>query len=94
MVFAAKFSLNKGFLPEKDYKNIISLLSKLGLPISLNEIQGEITKREILDLMVYDKKRMNNSNTLILINEIGKAFINKDISNEEIEFFFDRENIK
>ena len=69
-------------------------MSKLGLPISLNEIQGEITKSEILDLMVYDKKRMNSSNTLILINEIGKAFINKDISNEEIECFFDKENIK
>ena len=82
------------FLPKKEYKNIISLLSKLGLPISLNEIQGEITKSEILDLMVYDKKRMNSSNTLILINEIGKAFINKDISNEEIECFFDKENIK
>ena len=94
MAFAAKFSLNKGFLPKKEYKNIISLLSKLGLPISLNEIQGEITKSEILDLMVYDKKRMNSSNTLILINEIGKAFINKDISNEEIECFFDKENIK
>ena len=94
MVFAAKFSLYRGFLSNRDYENIISLLSKLGLPISLNAIKGEITKKEILDLMLYDKKRTNNTNTLILINEIGNAFINKDISNEEIESFFDRESIK
>ncbi len=60
--------------------------------ISINDIKGEITKEEILNLMMFDKKRVNQKNTLILLNRIGEAFINNDISDKEIIDFFNMEN--
>ena len=42
---------------------IIDLISDSGLPTSINDIKGEITKQEILNLMMYDKKRVNQKNT-------------------------------
>ena len=44
--------------------------------------------------MMFDKKRVNQKNTLILLNRIGEAFINNDISDKEIIDFFNMENIQ
>ena len=94
MSYASKFSSNIGVLNKNECEEIINLISDIGLPISINEIKGEITKEEILNLMMFDKKRVNQKNTLILLNRIGKAFINNNISDKEIIDFFNTENIQ
>jgi 3-dehydroquinate synthetase len=43
---------------------------------------------------MYDKKRVNQKNPLILIKKIGESFINKNITDEEIIDFFDKESIQ
>ena len=94
MAYAAKFSFNIGVLEQDECDMIIDLISDSGLPTSINDIKGEITKQEILNLMMYDKKRVNQKNTLILIKKIGESFINKNITDEEIIDFFDKESIQ
>ena len=94
MVYATKFSGNIGALKKDECDEIINLISDIGLPISINDIKGEITKEEILNLMMYDKKRANQRNTLILLNKIGEAFINNNVSDKEIIDFFNMENIQ
>ena len=94
MANASKFSANTGILKKDECDEIINLISDIGLPISINDIKGEITKEEILNLMMFDKKRVNQKNTLILLNRIGEAFINNDISDKEIIDFFNMENIQ
>ena len=94
MAYASKFSANTGILKKDECDEIINLISDIGLPISINDIKGEITKEEILNLMMFDKKRVNQKNTLILLNRIGEAFINNDISDKEITDFFNMENIQ
>ena len=94
MVYAAKFSTNIGVFEKDECDEIINLISDIGLPTSINDIKGEITKEEILNLMMYDKKRVNQKNTLILLNRIGEAFINNNVSDKEIIDFFNMENIQ
>ena len=94
MAYAAKFSFNIGVLEQDECDMIIDLISDSGLPTSINDMKGEITKQEILNLMMYDKKRVNQKNTLILIKKIGESFINKNITDEEIIDFFDKESIQ
>ena len=94
MVYAAKFSSNIGALEKDECDEIINLISDIGLPISINDIKDEITKEEILNLMMFDKKRVNQKNTLILLNRIGAAFINNNISDKEIIDFFNMEKIQ
>ena len=94
MVYAAKFSSNIGALEKDECDEIINLISDIGLPISINDIKDEITKEEILNLMMFDKKRVNQKNTLILLNRIGTAFINNNISDKEIIDFFNMEKIQ
>ena len=94
MVYATKFSTNIGALKKDECDEIINLISDIGLPISINDIKGEITKEEILNLMMFDKKRVNQKNTLILLNKIGEAFINNNVSDKEIIDFFNMENIQ
>ena len=81
-------------LTKDECDEIINLISDIGLPISINDIKGEITKEEILNLMMFDKKRVNQKNTLILLNRVGEAFINNNISDIEIIDFFNMENIQ
>ena len=94
MSYASKFSSNIGVLKKNECEEIINLISDIGLPISINDIKGEITKEEILNLMMFDKKRVNQKNTLILLNRIGAAFINNNISDKEIIDFFNTEKIQ
>ena len=94
MVYASKFSSNIGVLKKDECNEIINLISDIGLPISINDIKGEITKEEILNLMMFDKKRVNQKNTLILLNKIGEAFINNNVFDKEIIDFFNMENIQ
>lgn len=94
MVYASKFSSNIGVLKKDECNEIINLISDIGLPVSINDIKGEITKEEILNLMMFDKKRVNQKNTLILLNKIGEAFINNNVSDKEIIDFFNMENIQ
>ena len=75
MAYASKFSSNIGALKQDECDEIINLISDIGLPISINDIKGEITIEEIINLMKFDKKRVNQKNTLILLNRIGEAFI-------------------
>ena len=94
MAYAAKFSSSHGELPQKECEEIINLLKYYGLPTSLEDIEGNISQEEIMTLMKHDKKRNNEKNTLILLKEIGKAYINSNIDDKDLVNFFDQEKIK
>ena len=94
MVYASKFSSNIGVLKKDECNEIINLISDIGLPVSINDIKGEITKEEILNLMMFDKKRVNQKNTLIILNKIGEAFINNNVTDKEIIDVINMENSK
>lgn len=94
MVFAAKFSSSHGELSQMECEELINLLKDYSLPTSLEDIDGKISQDEIMKLMKHDKKRINEKNTLILLKEIGKAYISNDIDDKDLVNFFSQEKIK
>ena len=94
MAYSAKFSSSHGELSREEYEEIINLLKDYSLPTSLEDIDGSISQEEIMKLMKHDKKRINEKNTLILLKEIGKAYISDDIDDKDLMNFFNQEKIK
>ncbi len=79
MVVAAKLSLIKGMLADRDVKRIVAILKSLKLPTTLT------TDRErMVDAIKKDKKREGNDIDYILLDGIGNAVIQK-ISIHELE---------
>jgi 3-dehydroquinate synthase len=70
MVAAAKLSVLKAGLPEKDAERLGLLLKGIGLPTSVGADRGKI-----LDAMRKDKKRHGESIMMPLLEGIGKAKI-------------------
>ena len=79
-VAAAFISWKRGLLSMEEYYEIRDMFVPFGLPISLEEISSE----QVLDYTKSDKKAEGSHINFILLKKIGKAFICKDVTNEEI----------
>lgn len=78
MVVAARISTRLGLLSDTDAKRLGNLLERIGLPTSL----PELSRREIVKAIGYDKKITNGSLNFVLLNGLGHAVLweNMDIS--------------
>lgn len=63
------------------YPLIKNLLTKYNLDIPIHE---SLSAKKILNAMYKDKKVENNRLTLILINDIGSVYIEKELKNDSI----------
>ncbi len=79
MVIASELSVKRGYLPVKDAERIKSLLQKLKLPTSL-----QADRKTVLDALRKDKKRRGDHINFVLLEEIGKPFVDQ-ISIKELE---------
>ena len=70
MVVASQLCVKRGHLSAKEAERIESLLQKIGLPV---RIQAE--KKSVLDALKKDKKRKGDHIYFVLLNKIGKAFV-------------------
>ncbi|MFW5663895.1 MAG: 3-dehydroquinate synthase [bacterium] len=70
MVFAARLSVHHGFLQKEEYQKIINMLETYGLPVWV-----EIDKKKAFEVMLKDKKRERKHMHFILLESIGKAFV-------------------
>ncbi len=77
MVMASKLSVKKGHLQAKDAQRIKNLLRDLKLPISL-----QADRKTVLDALRKDKKRQGNRINFVLLEDIGKPFVDKISINE------------
>lgn len=75
-------SENKGLTAAETAKEIKLLLNKFQLPY---EVQG-IKKEDLLEALAMDKKNIGKGMNLILLRDIGEAFIHK-VSGKDIEKF-------
>jgi 3-dehydroquinate synthase len=71
-VVAAKLSLQKGLISNSDLDRIIKVLKNLDLPVSFN-----IDNSKVLDAMLKDKKREQDSIHFVLLTSIGSAEVEK-----------------
>jgi 3-dehydroquinate synthase/shikimate kinase/3-dehydroquinate synthase len=77
MMAASKVSVTQGFLKEAELHKIIHLYSKLNLKHSLKKYLRSNQIHNFADIMKKDKKNNSDTINLILLKQIGKAFIYK-----------------
>ncbi len=78
MVDAAEFSYRLNYLSLSDVSTVKKFLVEVGFNITIKDYAPHISAEIILKHMMQDKKVSNNQMTLILLNNIGQAFISKN----------------
>ena len=92
MALAFDFSETLGLCPKGVSDRVTAHLKTVGLPVSIGEVApGADGKgpsvRELMALMAQDKKVKRGKLTLILVRDIGEAFIANDVDPRELEAF-------
>ncbi|MGL6173234.1 MAG: 3-dehydroquinate synthase [Cellulosilyticaceae bacterium] len=80
MCMAAHISLKRGFITEQTFGEIVEVCKQYGLLKTLMHYDIDV----ILGQMKYDKKKLHGKISFILLEQIGKAYIAEDITDEEI----------
>lgn len=81
IIAAAHISWKRGLLNTEEFFEIRDMMVGFDLPISLDDL----TPEEIIQATKLDKKMEQGTVKFILLNSIGKAFITKDVTDEEME---------
>ena len=68
-------------LTTEEFFEIRDMMVGFDLPISLEDL----TPEEIIQATKLDKKMEQGTVKFILLNSIGKAFVTKDVTDEEME---------
>ncbi|WP_440615790.1 3-dehydroquinate synthase [Cysteiniphilum sp. 6C5] len=87
MVMAAELSQSLGFVDELTVKRIRSLLQNFSLPIGLPR---GLSKTQFIAAMLRDKKNTTAGITLILLDAIGQAKVDKSVSESDLSEFLSR----
>ena len=91
MCMAMEFSYQQDLFNGQDLERIKNHLRHMGLPISVNEIDGfSATADEMLAAMYQDKKVEAGQLTLILSHAIGEAFIAKNVNGDDVKRYLER----
>jgi len=79
-VLAARLSENMSLITPEDVQNIEEALTAANLPISLPSIDPT----ELLAAMKSDKKAKDRKIQLVLLKDIGEAFLTADYAKEDL----------
>jgi shikimate kinase/3-dehydroquinate synthase len=93
MVQAFRFSEEQGLSPAGTTEHVESHLRAVGLPSRIAHISGSDrpSVAHLMQLMSQDKKVKQGQLTFILVRDIGKAFVTRDIAPEAVRDFLARE---
>ncbi len=83
MVLAVKMSIELGMLPAKNLALVINHLKQIGLPTSPKDIQTSWNIKHLTTHLYKDKKVENKNLTFVLLEEIGKSVIRKNVSEQD-----------
>ena len=81
MLMAADLSCRHGWLTQHDVERIRQLLSRAQLPLVL---PAGLDSQRMLDLMAVDKKARDGSIRLVLLKNIGEAFVCDHFNGEKL----------
>lgn len=84
MLLAHEFSCRKGLCPAEDAERLQKHLKKTGL---MTEPPFRVKAAEMLERMRSDKKNRDGRMALILTKGIGRAFVDRQVSEEELTGF-------
>tara|TARA_B000000532_G_scaffold182019_1_gene148303 strand:- start:741 stop:1856 length:1116 start_codon:yes stop_codon:yes gene_type:complete len=84
---AAELSFKMNLCSMENKEEIIKIIKESGLPSHITDLGIEIHAEEMIKNFSLDKKRKDNSNTFILIDNIGSAIIKDGISDDYLKSF-------
>ena len=88
MILAAEFSVRIGALAPDRVERVRRHFAGVGLPVALAEVPGGLPDADrLIDLMAQDKKVRHGSLTLILLRDIGHAYIAHDVAPAPLRAF-------
>lgn len=79
-VVAGWLSWKRGHLTEEEFRQMELMLKYYGLPIRVKGLRAE----DILNTTKLDKKMEAGKIKFVLLNQIGEAFVTKDVTDEEL----------
>jgi len=91
MVLAARFSARKGLMPRASADHIASHFASVGMRSEIAEIGLECGGQELVRHMLHDKKMDAGTLPFLLMKGIGKAYLDRDVSLEEVAKFLDEQ---
>jgi 3-dehydroquinate synthase len=87
-VLAFEFSARKGLIGQADAARARAHLAAVGLPTYLKDVPGGVPGIDaLMDLIAQDKKVKRGKLTFILVRGIGQAFVENDVSADEVRAF-------
>ncbi len=72
MIMAADLSAREGMISRQDYRRVTDLILGAGLPERPPE---KMTPQDFMELMAVDKKNVDGALRLVLLREVGDAFV-------------------
>ncbi|MHA7971458.1 3-dehydroquinate synthase [Rhizobium sp. CAU 1783] len=90
MVLAHRFSNRLNLIGVEDVARVEAHLKAVGLPTSIDDIEGELPSTEVLmDAIGQDKKVKGGKLTFILTRGIGQSFVADDVPASEVCSFLE-----
>lgn len=81
MIAAARLSEGRGLCPPGVTDRLATILRRLGLPVTM---PADLEAEDLLELMGLDKKHTRTAQRLILLRDLGDAFIDSDSEPAEL----------
>jgi 3-dehydroquinate synthetase len=82
--------LELGHCPAGDADRVIAHLTDAGLPVRLRDVGLANRRGRLVDWIRRDKKNRGGNIGLILVREIGRAFLDRSIDERRLAAFLDR----
>lgn len=93
MVLAHDFSARMNLASPDDARRVERHLRAVGLPVSMNEIPGDLPGPErLMDAIAQDKKVKDGALTFILTHGIGQSFVADNVPASEVLSFLEEKH--
>lgn len=79
---AARMSAKRGFLREEEIAQLEAMMKGFGLPLTVNGLDVD----EVFEAVKHDKKMEAGQIKFVLLEQLGKAAVYRDVSREEMAF--------
>jgi 3-dehydroquinate synthase len=91
MVLAARFSAHCGLMPRSSADRIADHLDTMGLRSQLAQLHLGCNGTALAAHMLHDKKMDAGTLPFVLLKGIGHAYLDRDVSLDDVSEFLDRE---
>ncbi|RKF19324.1 3-dehydroquinate synthase [Altericroceibacterium spongiae] len=91
MVLAARYSARKRLISDTDAQRVSAAIGAAGLATEISALGLDCNGTKLAAHMLHDKKMDAGTLPFILLNSIGEAFLDRDVSMEDIAAFMEEQ---